>query len=977
MNGRARRIDSALLAVAMAGIIAAIGAYALIAEHLFRAQLVPELDAAAQSVGRSTAALIVRAVDAGVPYNRLTRVGDVLASTLKAHPELSGIAVDAGNGALHAQAGTIPAEPYRAATPIVVRGHQAGTITLGIDSRTIDGTLRDLVLDLAAILIVALFLAAELFQLAAGTNIGRRLVEPTLALERALAGTFDMTAAAVDPRIAALHVRSAEIERALALRFARRAQIGRASVAAATAALRAVRERFRFEREVARADAGLRAVRAPLFVFMLAEAMTRPFMPLVATALPRPGWIGAAAAASAPLTVFLLVVALAQPFVLPWSHRIGRRPALIAGAALGALAFAVAAAAPSLAVLIAARALGGLGYGIVFAAAQGYVLDRAPAGERAAGLAMFVGAIMVAELCGPSVGGLLAERAGNSVAFVVCACLALIAAVLAMARLAPVAGDPKAEWFAWRDLRALVVSPRLGALLFAAAVPQKIALTGLAFFIVPVGSAALGQRPATAGLLLMVYAVLMVLLTGPAAALADRFDKRRTFVGAGLVLSGVAGLLPLLLPSLAGLIVMVVALGLGQALGIASQSALVGELAPRGTVADDNRVYAVFRLVERLGNAFGPPVAAFVLTRAGYPTAAAALGGLLLACSLCFFAVMLGSRRSVEQLAYRAAIFILALGALGTLTATAPRPYTIYMITYRGPTDVERGFTDELAREHVPVTYVERDVNLDARRVVPLLAEIRRLHPDLVYTWGTPVTLAVAGTYQKPDPAVAGVPVLFTMVAAPVAVGLVPSLAAPGRNVTGVYHVAPLEEQLAAMRAYRPFSRVGALYTASASNSVEVVDELERDGKRDGFSVIAVPFAATPGGRPTLDGLAGRIAAIRHAGAQWLYLPPDSFLGDSLTPILADAEHELLPTWGTTQQMTDAGVLAGVVAPYYGIGQLTAVFARKILVDRVPPQKLPVATLQRFTYVVSMGLARRLEIFPPLPLFRYVEVSQR
>lgn len=977
MNARARRIDAVIAAIVMAGIIAAAGAYIVIAERLFRAELVPQLDAAAQSVGRSTAALVVRALEAGVPYDRVSGVDDVLAATLRAHPELSGVAIDAGGGVLRAKAGTIPPAPFRVETPIAVHARTAGTVVLGIDEQTTDRALRDLVLDLVAVLVVALFLAAELFQLASGTNLGNGLVEPTLALERAVGGTFDERAATAEPRVAALLTRAASLERTLAERFAMRAEIGRERVAEAAAALRGVRERFRFERGAPRADAGLRAIRAPLFVFMLAEAMTRPFLPLVATMLPRPAAIGAAAAASAPLTVFLLVVALAQPFVLPWSHRIGRRPALIVGAALGAFAFAAAAAAPTLLVLIVARALGGLGYGIVFAAAQGYVLDRAPAGQRAAGLALFVSAIMVAELCGPTVGGLLADRAGTGVAFTACAVLALLAAVLAIARLAPATGDPSAERFSLRDLRTLFVSPQLSALLFGAAVPQKVALTGLAFFIVPVASAHLGQRPATGGLLLMTYALLMVVLTAPCAALADRFGQERTFIGAGLVLSGMAGFLPVLLPSLAGLVAMVVALGIGQALGIASQSALVGELAPRvaGAAGDNNRVYALFRLVERLGNAFGPPVAALVLARAGYGAASAALGTLLLLCAAWFFIANFPRQAPFERFAYRAATLLLVLAAL---SGAGPRPYVIYMITYRGATDVERGFKDELAREHVPVSYLERDVHLDARRIPPLLDEIRRVHPDLVYTWGTPVTLGVVGTDRAAPPAtIRGIPVVFTMVAAPVAVGLVPSLASSKRNITGVYHVAPMDEQLAAMRAYRPFTRVGALYTASAGNSVEVIHELQAAGRRAGFRVIAVPFAATPSGRPTLDGLRQRVARLREAGAQWLYLPPDSFLGDSLRPVLAAALHERLPTFGTTQQMTDAGVLAGVVAPYYGIGQLTAVLARRILVDRVAPADIPIATLQRFTYVVSMPLARRLDAYPPLPLFRYIAVSQR
>ena len=48
-----------------------------------------------------------------------------------------------------------------------------------------------------------------------------------------------------------------------------------------------------------------------------------------------------------------------------------------------------------------------LGYAMVFVAAQGYVLDRTGHDNRAQGFALFIGAIMVATVCGPSIGGIV------------------------------------------------------------------------------------------------------------------------------------------------------------------------------------------------------------------------------------------------------------------------------------------------------------------------------------------------------------------------------------------------------------------------------------------------------------------------------------------------------------------------------------------------------------------------------------------
>ena len=121
---------------------------------------------------------------------------------------------------------------------------------------------------------------------------------------------------------------------------------------------------------------------------------------------------------------------------------------------------------------------------------------------------------------------------------------------------------------------------------------------------------------------------------------------------------------------------------------------------------------------------------------------------------------------------------------------------------------------------------------------------------------------------------------MFTLVAAPVLAKIVPDLKSSGRNVTGVFHVAPTEAQMRAMASYRPFRTVGILYTPSESNSVVVVDEVRAVAARMGFKVVAMPFALEAGqASRCLKGPPNWCASSRQQGCDWLYLPPDSFLG--------------------------------------------------------------------------------------------------
>lgn len=334
-------------------------------------------------------------------------------------------------------------------------------------------------------------------------------------------------------------------------------------------------------------------------------------------------------------------------------------------------------------------------------------------------------------------------------------------------------------------------------------------------------------------------------------------------------------------------------------------------------------------------------------------------------------------REALGLIAAGAAVGTVAAG--GSLYAQTARaePYKIYMITFRGDTEVEAGFRDYLAQRQIPVEYINRDVDRDPSKVAGFIDEIRAMKPDLVYTWGTPVTLATVGPYDAPDPAkfVADIPVVFTMVAAPVRAKVVPSLDSSGRNVTGAFHVVPLDAQLRAMQSYRPFDSLGVLYTATEQNSVVLVEELRQLAPTVGFRLVERQFKTDAAGKPVADGLDAMIREIKEEGADWLYLVPDTFLGSILDQVTPICEQVLLPTFGATElAIRSGGAVTGLVCRYYSVGQLAASKAEQILVGGRNPAMIPVETLKRFSLIVNMPLAKSFQLYPPLAMLNYAEV---
>jgi len=306
------------------------------------------------------------------------------------------------------------------------------------------------------------------------------------------------------------------------------------------------------------------------------------------------------------------------------------------------------------------------------------------------------------------------------------------------------------------------------------------------------------------------------------------------------------------------------------------------------------------------------------------------------------------------------------------------RPFRIYAITFRGMTDVEKGFEEYFTSRKIPVHITYRDMNRDATRLPAFLDEIRATRPDLIYTWGTSVTLGVLGPYDAPNPGqyITDIPVVFTLVASPTLAKIVPEKEpSTRRNVTGVVHVAPVAAQIKAMAAYRPFQTLGVLYTPTEQNSVAVLGEIRKLGRELGFDTVSRTFRLDANRKVSADGAADLVRELKEAKAQWLYLPPDSFLGTLAQDVIIPTAMEVgLPTFASTEQLMQAGALSGLVSRYHSVGQFTAHKAEQILVGKQMPSSIPIEPLKRFSYQIRMSAAEKLKLPPPLPMLGYAEI---
>lgn len=309
----------------------------------------------------------------------------------------------------------------------------------------------------------------------------------------------------------------------------------------------------------------------------------------------------------------------------------------------------------------------------------------------------------------------------------------------------------------------------------------------------------------------------------------------------------------------------------------------------------------------------------------------------------------------------------LVCGGLFTYKYFFPDVYSIHFVNYRGKTDIDAGFEFQLHKLGVRHKITYHDVNRDPKRFAEIVKDIRADEDaDLVVTWGTTTTLGIFGQYPPGDPRfIRMTPGLFTLVTDPVGSRIVPELETSKRNITGSWHVAPLENQFRSMMVYRPTKRIGALYTPTENNSIVTIDELRKTAQRYDVELIATPFELHDG-KPVATNAVEALKKMSDSGVEWLYLPPDRFLGVQARDLVIPTAHKLsLITFASTEQLMQAGAAFGLVCPYFELGVLAANKAKLILVNKRHPEHILIDTVERFTHQINEEAVQRLGVKIP------------
>lgn len=304
------------------------------------------------------------------------------------------------------------------------------------------------------------------------------------------------------------------------------------------------------------------------------------------------------------------------------ADRFGRRPLLLAGAALFVAASAGYAASAGALTLLAMRLVHGAGMGLFPTAASTIVADLAPPDRRGELMGLYGAAANVAMAAGPLLGLEIERRAGFLALFAVATACALAAVAISVVIRETGHGRGAAPL-------------RLGTTLHPAALPPSVVMLclmvsyGAQVAFLPIHIANLGLN---SGIFFLAFALVVALVRGWAGRLSDRAGRGPVAAG-GLVVAA-AGLVVLAFTQ--GVVTLAAAGALyGVGFG-ATQPTLMAWCVDRIRAEDRGRALGTLYTAWELGIAAGALASGLAVTALGFaPTfligAAIAVIGALLA----------------------------------------------------------------------------------------------------------------------------------------------------------------------------------------------------------------------------------------------------------------------------------------------------------------------------------------------------------
>jgi putative tryptophan/tyrosine transport system substrate-binding protein len=302
-----------------------------------------------------------------------------------------------------------------------------------------------------------------------------------------------------------------------------------------------------------------------------------------------------------------------------------------------------------------------------------------------------------------------------------------------------------------------------------------------------------------------------------------------------------------------------------------------------------------------------------------------------------------------------------AMPVIGFLGSTSPGGQVARLVAAFQQGLIETGYVDG---QNVTIEYRWAEGRYD--RLPAFAADLVGRKVDvIVAAGGSPPALAAQS-------ATSTIPIVFTGISDPVAVGLVASLGRPGGNITGFN---PLAVEMNAKRLELltelvPQARaIALLVNPNAWNAEPMSRDVQEAARVKGVQLLVLKA----GTESEIDAAFASLVE-RHAGA--LVVGTEAFFGSRREQLLALTARHAVPAISQWRDFAEEGGLISYGPSYPAIWRQAGIYAGRIL-KGAKPADLPVQQPTVFELVVNLKTARELGLtIPPSILARADEVIE-
>ncbi len=269
---------------------------------------------------------------------------------------------------------------------------------------------------------------------------------------------------------------------------------------------------------------------------------------------------------------------------------------------------------------------------------------------------------------------------------------------------------------------------------------------------------------------------------------------------------------------------------------------------------------------------------------------------------------------------------------------------------------VLKGFRDYLAEQKIAVIYKVHNAQANMATAGQIAGQIMGENPDMIVAIATPTAQAVAQALRK-APHMQQTPFLFTAITDPLAAGLVSDLNKPGKNITGVSDLLPLDQHLDMVRRFFPnLKRMGVLYNAGEANSKATVAGIRAIGQELGFEVVEATVSKSSDVYQATQSLVGKVDAI--------FVPTDNTVVSALESAIKVCIQHQVALFCADVDSVKRGAVAAMGFDYYQHGRQTGAMAERIF-KGAAPGTMPVETQKELELHLNLKYAQQMGVDVP------------